>query len=84
MGHHAPNVVYPKILVLAVLISLIGGCLPMQMAGEDNILDNKDVSLKQALQEKDSEINKLKEILGDQQEQLRGLSNQLNECRNRK
>jgi len=70
--------------VFAVLISLIGGCVPMRMAEEDSVLYDKGVTPKQIIQEKDSEINKLKELLSDHQRQLRELHDQLNACRAKK
>ncbi|GEM_PF-4425058 len=81
MNCRKPSAVLP---VFAVLITLIGGCVPMQMAGEDSILYDKGITPKQIIQEKDSEINKLKELLNDHQRQLRELNDRLNECRAKK
>ncbi len=70
--------------VLAVLIVLISGCAPMQITEESNVLYDQGIISKQSIQGKDLEINKLKELLDDQQRQLRELSDQLNECRSKK
>ena len=78
MSYRKPRVFLP---VFAVLILLIGGCVPMQMAEDDSV---KGITPKQIIQEKDSEINKLKELLSDHQRQLRELHDQLNECRAKK
>lgn len=75
------KMIYP---FLAALILLSGGCVPMQMTEESSVLYDKGITPKQAIQQKDSEINKLKELLDDQQRQLRELNDQLNECRSKK
>ncbi len=81
MDYHKRKVFFP---VFAVLILLIAGCIPMQMTEESNVLYDKGITSKQAIQQKDLEINKLKELLDDQQKQLRELNDQLNECRGKK
>lgn len=81
MGYRKSKAVFS---VFAALILIIGGCVPMQMAEEDSVLNDKGIASKQAIQQKDSEINKLKELLDDQQRQLRELNDQLSECRSTK
>ncbi len=81
MDYHKRKVFFP---VFAVLILLIAGCIPMQMTEESSVLYDKGITPKQAIQQKDLEINKLKELLDDQQKQLRELNDQLNECRGKK
>jgi hypothetical protein len=81
MNYRKLMVVFP---VFAALLLLIGGCVPMQMTEESSVLYDKGITLKQTIQEKDSELNKLKELLSDQQRQLRELNDRLNECRAKK
>lgn len=75
------KMVYPAFMVL---ILIIGGCVPMQMTEESSVLYDKGITPKQSIQQKDAQINKLKELLDDQQRQLRELNDQLNECRGKK
>lgn len=70
--------------VFAVLVLLIGGCVPMQMSEENGVLYDKGITSKQIIQQKDSEISKLKELLSDQQGQLRELNDSLSECKGKK
>ncbi len=81
MDYRLPKVFFP---VFAALILIIGGCVPMQMTEESSVLYDKGITPKQTIEENDLEINKLKELLDDQQRQLRELNDQLNECRGRK
>lgn len=81
MDYYKFKMIYPA---LAVLILLISGCAPMQITEGDNVIYDQGAASKQSIEQKDSEINKLKELLDDQQRQLRELNDQLNECRSKK
>ena len=81
MKYYKPGM---KGFILSVLMLSVAGCVPMQMTEGSDVLSDKGAAPKQAIQQKDVEINKLKELVDDQQRQLRELNDQLNECKGKK
>lgn len=65
-----------SMFLIIVVAALCGsGCASMQNQGIE--ADN----LRQLIKERDAQISRLQEIADDQQQQLRGLNDALNECK---